>query len=318
MIPTLAAVSIVSFTIIELPPGDFVSSWVAELERLGQVVDQDEMANLRAHYGLDQPTYVRYMRWMKNIVLEGDFGRSLYFKKPVSQIILDRLPYSMLISLTSLFFVWIVGLPIGFISATRQYSIFDYVFTFLGFIGLAVPTFLFALVLMWVYFLQTGRVAVGLFSDEYMMADWSFGKLVDLLKHLWMPAIILGTAGTAGIIRVMRANMLDELRKPYVMVARSKGLSEARVLLKYPFRIAVNPVISTIGWALPGLVSGELLVSLVLGIPTLAPTFMESLLNQDMYLAGSVVLILSALTVIGTLVSDILLAWVDPRIRQSL
>ena len=211
----------------------------------------------------------------------------------------------------------VVGIPIGVLSATKQYSIRDYIATFIGFIGLAVPNFLLALVLVWVWFAWTGQVQIGLFSREYAMAPWSLARLWDLLKHLIIPAVVIGTAGTAGTIRSIRANLLDELQKTYVTVARSKGLSEARVLYKYPFRIAINPWASTIGWLLPSLVSGEVLVSLVIGLPTLGPVLLEALLAQDLFLASSIIMILSTLTVIGTLVSDIVLAWVDPRIRQS-
>jgi peptide/nickel transport system permease protein len=256
------------------------------------------------------------MRWITGF-LTGDMGRSLQWSKPVKALVLDRLPWSFVISLTSFVFVWMVGLPIGVYSATHKYSLGDYFFTLIGFFGLATPNFLFALIILWLYFNATGNVMVGLFSPEFVMAPWSFAKVIDLLKHLWIPAIIVGTAGTAGLIRVMRANLLDELEKPYVMVARAKGLSERKILFKYPFRIAINPAISTIGWVLPALVSGELLTSMVLGTPTIAPIFVSALLNQDMFLAGSVVMILSTLTVIGTLISDILLAWVDPRIRES-
>jgi peptide/nickel transport system permease protein len=317
MIPTLLAISFISFIIIVLPPGDFATAYVAELESMGQMVDPNMIEDLREYYGLDKPWHVHYFTWLRNIVFHGDLGRSLVFNKPVSRIILEKLPWSMLISLGSFIFVYIVAIPIGTFSATHQYSIRDYIFTFIGFIGLAIPNFLFALILMWVYFVYTGNVSVGLFSTEFMMVPWSLARLWDLIKHLWMPAVVIGTAGTCGLIRLMRANLLDELQKPYVMVAKSKGLSKNRVLYKYPFRVAINPAISTIGWMLPGLVSGELLVSLVLGIPTLAPMFLDGLKNQDMYLAGSIVLVLSTLTVIGTLISDILLAWVDPRIRES-
>lgn len=315
MVFTLLVISVLSFVIIELPPGDFVTTYAAQLERQDSTLSQRQIEQLRAQYGLDRPLYVRYLQWAKNVV-RGDLGRSLYWKRPVSQIIMDRLPWSVLISTVSLVFVWALGLPIALISAKRQYSITDYLFTFIGFIGLSIPSFLLALILMWAYFKATDHVAVGLFSDEYLTKPWSLAKLVDLVKHIWLPAIILGAAGCAGIIRILRANLLDELKKPYVMAARAKGLNEGQLVLKYPFRIAVNPVVSTIGWMLPTLVSGELLVSMVMGIPTLAPTFLESLQNQDMFLAGSIVLILSALTVIGTLISDILLAWLDPRIRQ--
>ena len=221
------------------------------------------------------------------------------------------------ISLAALFIVYLIGLPVGMISAIHQYSVRDYVFTVIGFLGLAIPNFLFALVLLWGYYQLSGNVAVGLFSAEYQLAPWSFAKLLDLLKHVWMPALIVGTAGTAFLIRTIRANLLDELNKQYVMVARSKGLSEQRMVYKYPFRIAINPAISTLGWTLPTLVSGELLTSMVLGIPTLAPIFLTSLRFQDMFLAGSIVFVLSVLTVIGTLLSDILLAFLDPRVRGA-
>ncbi len=317
MIPTLIAISIVSFVIIQAPPGDFLTTYVAQLNARGETVDEAQIVALRARYGVDQPIYIQYFKWMRGI-LRGDLGRSMELNKQVSKIVAERLPWSMTISFAAFVFVYLIGIPIGTLSATHQYSIRDYIFTFIGFVGLAIPNFLFALILLWLYFVFTGNVAIGLFSAQYVMAPWSFAKFVDLLNHLWMPGIVVGTAGTAALIRIMRANLLDELQKPYVMVARSKGLSERRVLYKYPFRIAVNPVVSTIGWTLPALVNGELLVSLVLGIPTLAPIFLNALKSQDMFLAGSIVLILSALTVVGTLLSDILLAWVDPRIRESI
>ncbi len=317
MIPTLIIISIISFIIIQAPPGDFIDSYVSQLVAQGHQVDPAQMEALRARYGVDQPVYVQYYKWMRG-VLQGNLGRSLEWNRSVSSLIAERLPWSLTVSLASFIFVYVVGIPIGMLSATHQYSIRDYFFTVVGFLGLAIPNFLFALILLWFYFVYTGDVAVGLFSYEYLMAPWSFARFVDLLKHLWMPGIIIGTAGTAGLIRIMRANLLDELPKPYVMMARSKGLSERKVLYKYPFRIAINPVVSTIGWTLPALVSGELLVSLVLGIPTIAPIFLGALMSQDMFLAGSIILLLSTLTVIGTLISDILLAWVDPRIRESI
>jgi len=316
MIITLFVVSMISFIIIQLPPGDFVTSYVAQLAAMGELVDQSEVDALRARYGLGQPVYVQYLKWMDE-VLHGDLGRSLQWNKPVLTLIKDRLPWSFSISLVSFLFVWVVGLPIGVYSATHQYSPGDYVATLAGFIGLAVPNFLLALLALWLYFNATGEVIVGLFSPEYIMAPWSLAKVIDLLRHLWIPALITGTAGTAGLIRTMRANLLDELRKPYVMTARAKGVAERKLLFKYPFRVAMIPAVSTIGWVLPSLFAGELLVSFVLGIPTLSPIFLGSLLNQDMFLAGSIVLILSALTVIGTLISDLLLAVVDPRIKES-
>ena len=317
MIPTLFVISIISFIIIEAPPGDFMDAYVDQLIQQQEAVDPAQIASLRLRYGLDQPTYVRYFRWLGNI-LQGDLGRSLEWNQPVAKLIADRLPWSLAISVASFLFAYALAIPIGLYSATRQYSVGDYFFTLIGFIGLATPNFLLALIILWYYFVATGNVAVGLFSDEYAVAPWSFAKFVDLLKHIWLPAVVVGTSGTAGLIRVMRANLLDELERPYVMVARSKGLSEGKILVKYPFRIAMNPVASTIGWTLPALVNGELLASLVLGLPTIAPLFVGSLLNQDMFLAGSTVMVLSALTLVGTLLSDILLAWLDPRIRSAI
>jgi peptide/nickel transport system permease protein len=316
MIPTLLVVTVIAFAIIEAPPGDFLDSYIDQQLSMQQNVDPAEIEALRARYGLGEPWHVRYFRWMESI-FQGNLGRSLEWNQPVARLIGQRLPWSILISLASLLFSYAIAIPIGLYSATRQYSIGDYTFTLIGFMGLAVPDFLLALIMLWVFFQATGGVAVGLFSDAYQVAPWSFGKLLDLLKHIWLPAVIVGTSGAAGLIRVMRANMLDELDKQYVMVARAKGLSERKVLYKYPFRIAINPVVSTIGWTLPQLVNGELLASLVLGMPTIAPLFVGALLSQDMFLAGSIVLILSALTVIGTLISDILLAWLDPRIRGA-
>ena len=316
MILTLFIISIISFLVIQAPPGDYMSMYVSRLAAQGEQIDDSQLVALRSRYGIDQPMYVQYLKWLRS-VLRGDLGRSLEWNRSVKSLILERLPWSVTLSVASLLIVYLVGVPIGTLSATRQYSLTDYFFTLVGFIGLAIPNFLLALLLLWVYFLTTGNVAVGLFSAEYALAPWSIGKVIDLLKHLWMPALIVGTAGTAGIIRIMRATLLDELRKHYVIVARSKGLAERTLLYKYPFRIAINPLISTIGWTLPTLISGELLVSMVLGIPTIAPIFLNSLLSEDMLLASSIVLILSALTVVGTLVSDVLLAWVDPRVVES-
>ena len=317
MIPTIIVVSIVSFIVIQAPPGDYVTAYVAQLEARGEIIGQEIIEALKVRYGINQSLYVMYLKWMWNI-LHGDLGMSMQWNQPVSTLIAQRLPWSILLASIGFLFVYAIGIPIGMLSATHQYSIRDYTFTFIGFIGLAIPNFLFALVFLWIYFVSTGNAALGLFSVEFQTAVWSFAKFVDLLKHLWIPSIIVGTAGTAGLIRAMRANLLDELQKPYVMVARAKGLSETKLLYKYPFRIAINPIISTIGWTLPSLIDGELLTSIVLGIPTIAPIFLSSLLMQDTYLAGSVVFILSMLTVIGTLISDILLAWVDPRIRESI
>lgn len=317
MIPTLFAVSVISYAIIEVPPGDYMDAYVDHLVQQQMAVDPAEIAALRARYGLDQPTYMRYLHWMGNL-LQGDLGRSLEWNQPVAKLVLARLPWSIAISLMSLVLSYSIAIPIGLYSATHQYSPGDYLATLIGFIGLATPEFLLALIILWYYFVATGNVAIGLFSDEYVMAPWSFAKFLDLIKHIWLPAVIVGLSGTAGLIRVTRANLLDELGRPYVMVARSKGLPENKVIFKYPFRIAMNPVASTIGWTLPSLVNGELLASLVLGLPTIAPLFVAALMSQDMFLAGSIVMILSTLTVIGTLLSDILLAWLDPRIRGAI
>lgn len=317
MIPTLLVVTVISFIIIEAPPGDFLDSYVDNLIQQQQAIDPAEIDALRARYGLGQPWYMRYIRWMKALS-QGDLGRSLEWNQPVARLIGQRLPWTLTISLASFVLVYLISIPVGIYSATNQYSIGDYLATLIGFMGLAIPNFLFALILLWIFFVGTGKAALGLFSDNYQLAPWSFGKFIDLLKHIWLPAIVVGTAGTAGLIRVTRANLLDELRKPYVMVARSKGLSENKVLYKYPLRNAMNPVVSTIGWTLPALVNGELLTSMVLGLPTVAPLFVGALLSQDMFLAGSIVMILSALTLIGTLISDIVLAWLDPRIREAI
>ena len=317
MIPTVIAITVLSFIIIQAPPGDYLDAYVAQLRALDQIIDDAEVESLRIRYGLGQPMYVQYFKWIGGL-LRGDLGRSMQWNQPVSRVLAERLPWSVLISLVSLLFVYAVAIPIGTTSATHQYSIRDYVFTFFGFIGIAIPNFLFALILLYLYFVYTGDVVLGLFSPQFQFAPWSLAKFLDMLQHLWMPAVIIGTAGTCGLIRVMRANLLDELQKPYVLVARAKGLTKRRVLYKYPFRIAINPVVSTIGWVLPALVSGEVFVSLVLGLPTIGPVLFQSLLSQDMWLAGSIVFILSVLTVIGTLISDILLAWLDPRIKESI
>lgn len=317
MVPTLIIVSVISFIVIEAPPGDFVTAYIGQLRAQGMHVDLQLVEALKARYGVKDPLYVRYFKWIWNL-FHGDLGTSMQWNRPVTTLLAERLPWSMLISFTSFVFVYAIGIPIGVLSAVRQYSIRDYIFTTVGFFGLAIPNFLFALVLMWVVYVYTGNVIIGLFSEQYQIAPWSPAKLVDLFKHLWIPAIIVGTAGTARLIRIVRANLLDELQKPYVMVARSKGLSERKVIYRYPFRIAINPVISTIGWTLPILIEGELLTSMVLSIPTIGPILLSALKLQDMYLAGSIIFILAFLTIMGTLISDILLAWIDPRIREAI
>lgn len=315
MIPTLIAISIVSFLIIQLPPGDYLTTLVANLAAQGDQVDAARLAALRERYGLGQPIYMQYWKWISGIVLHGDFGHSFEWNRPVSTLIWDRLGLTFVLSLSTLLFIWAVAFPTGIYSAVRKYSIGDYIATFFGFVGLAIPNFLLALVLMYVSFRYFNQSVGGLFSPHFIDAPWSWAKLWDLMAHLWVPMIVLGTAGTAGLIRIMRANLLDELHKPYVETARAKGLSEPRLLLKYPVRVALNPFVSTVGWVLPDLVSGAAIVSIVLSLPTTGPLLLRALQSQDMYLAGSFIMMLSVLTVIGTLLSDLLLAWLDPRIR---
>lgn len=317
VIPLLIILSISSFIIIQLPPGDFLTVYIEQLRRSGAMVSEETIARLVKEYGLDKPIYVQYFMWMKNIVLYGNLGRSLQWNRPINILIKERLGLSLAISVLSVVFTWMVGIPIGIYSAIKQYSIFDYIFTFIGFIGISMPGFLLALILIWFAYSRFGIYIGGLFSQAYVDAPWNLEKVIDLLRHIWVPVIIVGMSGTAGLIRTMRANLLDELRKQYVIVARAKGLSERRLLFKYPVRIAINPMISTIGWTLPAVFSGETLVAIVLNLPTMGPLFMQALLSQDMYLAGSFVLIISFLTLIGTLISDILLAWIDPRIRYE-
>lgn len=314
MIPTLIAISIISFIIIQLPPGDFLTSYVAELSESGEHVDRVELEALTTRFGLDQPMYVQYLKWAWNFV-RGDFGHSFEWNKPVSELIGERLGLSVVLSVATLLFTWAVSVPIGIYSAVRQYSWMDYVLTVIGFIGLATPNFLFALVLLWVSYAYFGMSIGGLFSPEFSEAPWSLAKVIDLMKHLWIPMIIVGTAHTAKFIRIIRGNLLDELKKPYVVAARAKGLSETRLILKYPVRVAINPLVSTIGWTLPELVSGIAITAVVLNLPTTGPLLLKALMSQDMQLAGTFIMFLSSLTVVGTLISDILLAWVDPRIR---
>lgn len=317
MIPTLIAISIVTFFIIQLPPGDFLTSLVMSLQEQGEQVDGAQIAALRERYGLDQPVIVQYWKWITGIVFRGDFGQSFEYNRPVSQLIWERLNLTFILSLATLVFIWIVAIPVGIYSAVRKYSLGDYIATFFGFIGLAIPNFLLALVLLYISFRYFGQSPGGLFSPDYVDAPWSFEKVLDLLAHLWIPMLVLGTAGTAGLIRTMRANLLDELGKPYVVTARAKGLSESRLLLKYPVRLALNPFVSSLNDVLVQLVSASAIVSIVLSLPTTGPLLLRALMSQDMYLAGSFILMMSVLTVVGTLLSDLLLAWIDPRIRYQ-
>ncbi|GLQ55173.1 ABC transporter permease [Devosia nitrariae] len=317
MVVTLFLVSILSFAIIQLPPGDYLSSMVAGMSAEGQQVDQQFINAMRDRYGLGDPVYVQYWKWISGIVLRGDFGQSFEWNRPVSSLIYERMGLTLLLSVATLFFIWAVAFPIGIYSAIRKNSFGAHLATLVGFIGLAIPNFLIALVFMYLSFRYFGQSVGGLFSPQYENASWSLAKVGDLIAHMWIPIIVLGTAGTATLIRIMRANLLDELNKPYVTTARAMGHPEHVVLLKYPVRVALNPFVSTVGWVLPGLVSGATITAIVLNLPMSGPMLLRSLLTQDMYLAGSFILLLSTLTVIGTLISDILLAWLDPRIRYS-
>lgn len=315
MIPTLIGMSMISFFIIQLPPGDFLTSLISAVAESGQGLDPATIAKLTATYGLDQPFVVQYWKWISGILFRGDFGWSFDWGQPVSKLIWERLGITLLVSLLSLILIWAIALPIGIYSAVRRYSIGDHLFTLLGFIGLAIPTFIMALVLMYVSYRFLGQNVGGLFSEEYQGAPWSWGKVWDLCLHLWIPIVVIATNSTAALIRVMRANLSDELNKPYVVTARAKGLSEFTLIMRYPVRIALNPFISTIGWVLPALISGVTITAIVLNLPMAGPLLLRALVSQDMYLAGAFILLMSVLTLVGMLISDILLAVLDPRIR---
>lgn len=315
VIPTLFAVSLVAFAIIQLPPGDYLTTLMADWASQGGAVEAGTVEAMRERYGLDQPVYVQYFKWMSNILLRGDFGISFELGQPVTQLIWSRLGYSFLIAVLTLCFVWALAIPIGILSAVRQYSITDYATTFLAFLFLAIPDFVLALVMMYVWATYFGQSVGGLFSADYIDAPWTFAKLRDFAGHVWMPVVVIGLGSLAALVRIMRANLLDELSRPYVTTARAKGMSELELLIRYPVRLALNPLISTIGWILPAVISGEIIVSVVMSLPTTGPLLLRALLAQDMYLAGTLILLVSVLTVIGTLISDLLLALADPRIR---
>ena len=314
--PTVLVISLISFAIIQLPPGDYLTSYITALEETGETVDEAQAAALRARYSLDRPFYIQYIRWIAGM-LRGDLGLSFEWNRPVTELIGERILLTTIISVVTLLVTWALAIPIGIYSAVRQYSLPDYAFTFMGFIGLATPNFLLALVFMYIGYSVFGVSAGGLFSPAYQSAPWSVGRFADLLAHLWIPVIVIGTSGTAGLIRVMRGNLLDELQKQYVMTARAKGVAYWRLLLRYPVRVALNPLVSTVGWVLPSIVSGATITAVVLGLPTTGPLLLRALMNQDMYLAGSMVMMLSMLTLVGTLISDLLLLWLDPRIRYG-
>jgi peptide/nickel transport system permease protein len=312
---TIIAASILSFTVMQMPPGDFITSYKALLQSQGTIITVEEEEALRQQYGLDAPMYVQYFRWLEQM-LKGNYGVAFEYNRPVKEVIGDRLGLTIVVSVAAVILIWIVALPIGIYSAVRQYSVGDYIFTFIGFLGIAIPNFMLALIILYVSFKYFGATQIGgLFSQDYQVAAWSWGKVWDMIKHLPLPALILGMAGMAELIRIMRANLLDELRKPYVVTARAKGLSETRVIMKYPVRAALNPFASTIGYIFPFIVSGSIIVSLVLSLPTVGPLLFKALIAQDLFLAGTILLMLAVLTVVGTLISDLILMWIDPRIR---
>ena len=314
MIPTLLAISIIVFVIIQLPPGDYLSSYVAELQSQGESVDPQKIQFLREQYGLDRPLFEQYFVWLTDM-LQGDLGYSFEYNLPVTKVVGERLLLTFIVSFSTIVFVWVVSFPIGVYSATNQYSVGDYSLTFLGFLGLATPNFLLALVLLYVANSVFGVSVGGLMDDKYLDAPWSWGKLLSVLAHLWIPVIVIGTSGTAGMIRRLRANLLDELQKQYVVTGRAKGLPPGRLLIKYPLRMALNPFVADIGSLLPHVISGAAIVSIVLSLPTTGPMLLHALMSQDMFLAGSFLMFLATLTVIGVLLSDLLLAALDPRIR---
>ena len=314
MIPTLIAISAIVFILIQLPPGDYLDSYIAELQSQGEKVDPKKIKFLREQYGFDKPLIEQYFVWAIGM-LQGDFGYSFEYGLPVTDVVGDRVFLTFLVSVTTIAFAWIVSFPIGVYSATHQYSWGDYGLTFLGFLGLATPNFLLALVLLYFANVVFGTSIGGLMDPEYIDQPWSFDKVLSVLEHLWIPVVVIGTAGTAEMIRRVRANLLDELQKQYVITARAKGLAPTKVILKYPLRVALNFFVSDVGSLLPGVISGSAIVSVVLSLPTTGPMLLESLRSQDMYLAGSFLMLLATLTVIGVLISDLALAALDPRIR---
>ena len=316
---TVWALSLISFVVITLPPGDFVSGYIQQVmgaDAASSAAAAELERSLRIQYGLDQPMIVQYAKWAWKL-LHFDLGISLEFRQPVRQVIGERLLMTVILAGSTALMAWALSIPIGIYSAMRQHSLEDYTVTFIGFLGLAVPDFLLALVLLWISFTVFDQSVGGLFSPHYLDKPWTIGRVVDLLSHLWIASLVVGTAGTAALIRVMRANLLDELRKPYVVTARSKGLAEWKVIIKYPVRIALNPLVSTMGYLLPFLMSGSIIVSVVLGLPTEGPILLRALLTEDLFVSSSIVLLLGILTVVGTFISDIILALIDPRIRMS-
>jgi len=315
LLPLLMLIySFVIFAIIQAPPGDFLSAYVATLASSGSSISADQIAALRHQYGLDQPFVVQYFLWMQNL-FHGDFGLSLEYQRPNADLIGEQIGLTIALALFSFVLTWAISVPAGIYSATHPRSLGDHVLTVVNYVGVATPNFMLALILMWVAFAYFDISVTGLYSPEFVDAKWSVARVLDLLGHIWLPALVLGIAGTARLSRIMRANLLDELNKPYVVTARAKGMKEWRLVLRYPVRLAFNPLVSTIGWYLPALFSGSLIVATVMNLPNIGPLLLRALINQDMYLAGGILLIYSFLTIVGTLLSDVLLALIDPRIR---
>jgi peptide/nickel transport system permease protein len=317
LLPLLMVIySFVIFVIIQAPPGDFLTAYVATLASSGSSLSAEQIAAMRHQYGLDQPMIVQYFLWVQHL-LHGDFGLSLEYQRPNAELISEMLGLTLALALFSFVLTWVLAIPAGIYSATHPRSVGDHILTVINYIGVATPNFMLALILMWVAFAYFDVSVTGLFSPDYVNAPWSWGRVADLLEHIWLPALVLGIAGTARLSRIMRANLLDELNKPYVVTARAKGMKEWRLVLRYPVRLAFNPLVSTIGWYLPLLFSGSLIVATVMNLPNIGPLLLRALVNRDMYLAGGILLIYSFLTVVGTLVSDVLLALIDPRIRME-
>jgi peptide/nickel transport system permease protein len=317
LLPFLLLVySFVIFAIIHAPPGDFLTSYVANLASSGSTITAEQLNALRHEYGLDQPFVVQYLYWLRDL-LHGNLGLSLEYQRPNADLIREQLGMTVALAAMAFVLTWLIAVPVGIYSATHQRSVLDHVFTVINYVGVATPNFMLALILMWLAFAYFGLSITGLFSPAYADAPWSMARVVDLLEHIWLPALVLGIGGTARLARIMRANLLDELNKPYVVTARAKGMREWRLILRYPVRLALNPLISTIGWYLPQLFSGSLIVATVMNLPNIGPLLLRALVSQDMYLAGGILLIYSFLTIVGTLLSDIALAMMDPRIRME-
>jgi peptide/nickel transport system permease protein len=313
----VVAISMISFAVIQLPPGDYITDMINRTRQASGKSDPEVERRLREAYGFDQPMPIQYVKWMSNIIFKGEFGYSFFLKRDAGEIIAQRMPMTIAMVLGSFLLTWAIALPLGIYAAVKKYSVFDYGAGFIGFFGLAVPSFVLAIILLYFTYVTFGKATIGLFSPEFVDAPWSTARFVDLLKHLWVPALLAAMTGIGGLTQTMRANLLDELNKPYVNTARSKGLSEGKLLWKYPVRHALNPFISTIGWLLPALVSGNVIISIVLNLPTAGSQMYQALIQQDQYVAAGFILVLSALTVVGTFISDLMLAWLDPRIRLA-